>query len=804
MKAVFSKEFRSVVKSYFGMSHIFLALVMSGIFMTYWNLNGRSGAFEVVFGYMPLVMIALIPLLTVGAFSGERTKGTDRFLALLPIYTRDIVLGKYFARLSVAMIPNVIMLLYPVILDFYGGVNYITAYIALLAYCLFEAMLIAICLFIDAHFNGKIVRFAVPYTFLVVWFALGIASAFMPSSAIFSLIAFIAVALVVSALVYIWQRRLALTLAIAAMTVGAPVLAFVFSRPSMNGAFGRVLDIISPFTRLEYFIYGIVDFRTVFIYVSLTVVFVMLTAVYFGKRTGTYRFDSKKPAVLRAASAGLSLLLIFAAVFANLGVIITPDRFAMIDVTKTRSYTLTSQNKEFLSKLDSDVTVYAVNYDSEEYRIQLFLERLASYSDHLTVKSVNTEKDTEFCEKYGFTGIAQDDLNNFLFITGEKRNNYVEYSSLFSYSNATIGFSNISITEFLQYYQTFASNSAYSQYLQYLESDTDMYFEGQSVIMQVIEYVCADMIPTYYTLGGHGDISGSLLDYATGYKLIDITDGSAVPEDAASVLIAKPSTDLSDGELLSLKSYLASGGQVTVLTGEENLDMPNLMSLLADYGMSAEKGGLRELVAKQTEESTDNGDAFEETAENSEQENTDAVEEESATLTVTPNEQHDLTAMLIESAASSSTELKLSVTNANSIKLDSSFDVKPLLTTSENAYQDGAPENKGVHTVAAAAELPRGDRVVWFTGADSFIGFDSVSDADEIQVNNTTCVLASTYWTTKTYASVLVNAPATLYTNESLVISDTAVTVMGTVIIAIIPAVFAAVVLAVRYKRKKA
>ena len=65
----------------------------------------------------------------------------------------------------------------------------------------------------------------------------------------------------------------------------------------------------------------------------------------------------------------------------------------------------------------------------------------------------------------------------------------------------------------------------------------------------------------------------------------------AVPEEADAVLIYSPASDLSSRERDILAAYLASGGKLLVFAGPvKDGTLPNLLSLLADYGVEAEEG----------------------------------------------------------------------------------------------------------------------------------------------------------------------------------------------------------------------
>lgn len=748
MRAVFKKEVRSLLLSYAGMAFIALFLCFAGSMTAYWNLSKLSSSYEVIFAYMPFAAIALIPLLTVGAFSKERREGTDRLLALLPLSTRDIVLGKYFSRVLAAMIPNAVIALTPLVLNLFGEVSYITAYASLLAFSLLECLLIAICLYIDAHSKKRYTAMWLPYAVLIGLFALGVIGENIPVSNAFL------------------------------------------------RAFGEILSKLSLFSAFNGFLYGIFDFRVIFEYISLTVLFVALCVWAFSSKKSVYGFEYYKKTAMKKAAATLSLVTVLAVIFANVGVMLTPAKLGNIDITSQRTYTLSAETKDFLSSLDKDVTLYAVNFEDSEYRIKLFLDRMASYSKHLEVATLDTEKDTELASRFGLDGMDASALANSIIVASDARYQIRYYSSFFTYTNETLGFSRISASDFQYYYSIFASSTEYAEYASSMITETDMYFEGQTLIAEDIEYVSAEYIPSLYALGGHGiDYSSSMLGQIGAYygmplKTLDITDGSPITMEVASLTIAMPNSDLSDAELASIKAYLEKGGQVTVLTNEKNLEMKNLMSLLEGYGMKAEKGSLAEKITVE-QESADGGEPT-------------TVTEETNDLTVYANYDHDIMAGL----ASETAEYSAKVTGARSLILnsanDSSLLVTPILKTSENVYFAGAEDEKASHTVAAAAERARGDRVVWFTAAESFLGLGEDASLDEQYINNGMAVLLAQAWTNNIYTSELSASPASQYMTNGLQISETAATVLGMIFAAVIPAAAAGVVMAVRYKRERA
>lgn len=745
MRAVFKKEFRSVLLSNAGISFIGLFLCFVGSMIAYWNLSQQASAFEVIFAYLPFAALVLIPLLTIGAFSKERREGTDRFLALMPLSNRDIALGKYLSRLVIAMLPNVVMLFIPLVLDLFGDVNYITAYVVIFVFSILEALLLAISLYIDTIFKRRYFAMSMPYVILAALFVIGVVGK------------------------------------------NIPVSDFV------TKVLSTVLLKISPFSLFEEFLYGIVDFSVIFVYLSFTLLFVALTVLAFGKKNGSYAYEDNKNTAERANRRVISLVMAGAVLFANICVLVTPAKLAKIDITPERTYTLSEETKEFLDSLDKDVTLYIIDLEESEYRVKLFLDRMAAYSSHLSVREIDSKKDTEFCEKYGLEEFDSNSLTNSIIVESDARYSMIYLSSLFTYTNEKFGFERISASEFPYYYSVYSSSTEYAEYVNALLSETDMYFEGQTVIPQYIEYVAADYIPSVYVLGGHGaGISNSLfyelsVYYGLKYKTLELTEGAEVPMDVSSLIIARPETDLSESEANAIKKYLSQGGQITVLTEENNLSMKNLMSVLAAYGMTANSAILTETKVTKGE-----GDNAEETI------------TETTDLTVKPNEDHDIMADI----SSQINGFVVTVDKSNAITLNAGADesllLTPLLTTSENAYFAGDDTTKGVYTVAATAERASGDRVVWFTGAASILGIGDVSLMNEQQISDTMTAVLAVSWTNNVYKSVLTSAPATCYTARELQITETAATVLGMILVAIIPAAVAGCIAIVRYKREKA
>ena len=143
MKAVLKHElsgyFHSLTVYVFG---AFL-LVFVGIGSMLYNIQQAVANFEYVLGFISLIFVGLVPILTMRVLAEERKQRTDQLLYSLPITTTDIILGKYLALLVVFLIPLVIVAFYPLIFAKFGDVYLLTSYGSLIAFFIMGAALIA-------------------------------------------------------------------------------------------------------------------------------------------------------------------------------------------------------------------------------------------------------------------------------------------------------------------------------------------------------------------------------------------------------------------------------------------------------------------------------------------------------------------------------------------------------------------------------------------------------------------------------------------------------------------------------------
>ena len=167
MLSVYWKEVNSFFSSLIGYMVIAVFLIMIGLFMWVFSetniLDYNYATLEQLFSIAPLVFLFLIPAVTMRSFAEENQKGTIEFLATKPLTDLQIVMGKYFANLTLVLFAILPTLVYyysvynlgspPGNLDS-GGI--LGSYIGL---CFLAAVFTAIGMWASSITNNQIVAF---------------------------------------------------------------------------------------------------------------------------------------------------------------------------------------------------------------------------------------------------------------------------------------------------------------------------------------------------------------------------------------------------------------------------------------------------------------------------------------------------------------------------------------------------------------------------------------------------------------------------------------------------------------------
>lgn len=217
---------------------VFLALFIlaAGFISMYYNLLLGSPTFSYALSDLMLPLALLCPILCYDSIAKERRLSIEKTLYSLPVRSTDIVLGKYLSITALLLISSVILAFFPLIFNFFGEVNFASAYLSLLAFFLFGCAVSAVFFFFSSLFKKRAACLVACYSFVAVMYLIQIVSLFFEK-----------------------QHLL----------FGIPSKFFFF---------------IGIFNRFESFVYGAFDVSTLIYYLSITVFFVFLAVVRFEKR----------------------------------------------------------------------------------------------------------------------------------------------------------------------------------------------------------------------------------------------------------------------------------------------------------------------------------------------------------------------------------------------------------------------------------------------------------------------------------------------------------------------------------------
>lgn len=263
----------------------------------------------------------------------------------------------------------------------------------------------------------------------------------------------------------------------------------------------------------------------------------------------------------------LSLVVLAILIAVNVLASKLPTSWTQFDISAAQLYSLTSDTKVVVTNLQQDVTIYWISQaGKEDTVIQKLLDRYAELSDHITVVKKDPDVYPTFVQQYTEETVT----NNSLVVESGDKSRYIGYDNIYQVDTGS-------------YYTTGSVSQS---------------FDGEGQITSAIDYVVSTDLPQVYLLSGHGEAepSQTLSDELQRSNYETVSDFSllnvdAIPEDCDVLLINAPTSDISDEELTILQDYITNGGKVVVLSGpQEDADLPNLQTLLTNYGVTFTDG----------------------------------------------------------------------------------------------------------------------------------------------------------------------------------------------------------------------
>lgn len=285
MLAIYKREFKSYFQSMVGCVFVAFLVAFTGIYFTAYNLNSGYPYFSYTLSGSLIVFIVGIPLITMRSFAEERKNKTDQLLLTAPVSLTKIVLGKYFAMISVVAIPNLIFCLFPLLIKMNGTAYLKTDYISIGVFFLLGCVYVAIGMFMSALTESQMIAFITTFGLLLVLYLWNGIIGFLPSSAIGSLIGLIILFTIVIAYIYHMTENWLLSAILEVIGVVASVVTYIVKSSLFENLLTKILgklalaDVFMDITNNH-----IVDITGIVLYLSVIVIFIVLTIQAIQKR----------------------------------------------------------------------------------------------------------------------------------------------------------------------------------------------------------------------------------------------------------------------------------------------------------------------------------------------------------------------------------------------------------------------------------------------------------------------------------------------------------------------------------------
>lgn len=267
-----------------GFVFIFFLLLMTGIFVTAYNLMLKYASLAYAVGSIQLVLMLTVPMITMRIIAEEKRSRTDQLLYSLPIPLYRVVLAKYFAVLTVFLIPTAIIGLYPLILSIFGSVPLFPSHAALFGFFILGAALLALCMFLSSLCESQTIAAVISFGTLLGLYLLPTLAMMIPTSAYASLIAFFLVAVLLGIVLYVLSKSIILGVIGGGIPLLATLTVYLYSAELFEGLFPELLQKLAVFSRFENFVDGIFDVTAIVYFLSITVFSLFLCVASMEKK----------------------------------------------------------------------------------------------------------------------------------------------------------------------------------------------------------------------------------------------------------------------------------------------------------------------------------------------------------------------------------------------------------------------------------------------------------------------------------------------------------------------------------------
>lgn len=168
MTAIYKRELSSYFNSMIGYAFVAVLIFFTGIYFMAYNLYNGLPQFSYTLYSLMSILLITIPILTMKSMAEERHSRTDQLLLTSPVTLTGVVLGKYFAMVTVFLIPVALMAFCPLIIAMNGEARLLSDYAALFAFFLMGCVFLAIGMFLSSLTESQIISAVSTFAVLLI------------------------------------------------------------------------------------------------------------------------------------------------------------------------------------------------------------------------------------------------------------------------------------------------------------------------------------------------------------------------------------------------------------------------------------------------------------------------------------------------------------------------------------------------------------------------------------------------------------------------------------------------------------
>lgn len=285
MTAIYKRELRSYFTSMIGCIFSAFLIIIGGIYFMVYNLNGGYPFFSYSLSGVIFMLLFSVPILSMKSFSEERKNKTDQLLLTSPVSLFQIILGKYFAMITVFAVPCLIYCLFPIIIKFQGNAHLLVDYSSILAFFLLGCVYISIGMFLSSLTESPVIAAVSTCGALFLLYMLDNLLNYIPTNAASGLIVTLVVLSCISFIIFHMTKNQIISGIIGGIGLIACIIIYFVKKSFFENLIVNTLehfvltDIFYNFAQNYIF-----DLGGLLFYLSIIVLFVFFTIQTFQKR----------------------------------------------------------------------------------------------------------------------------------------------------------------------------------------------------------------------------------------------------------------------------------------------------------------------------------------------------------------------------------------------------------------------------------------------------------------------------------------------------------------------------------------